>query len=110
MRFEALEDRSLMAALLNSPPLDMRIEAFDQFDNLRNGGPALFPPDPGGAAGPTQVLNIGNTSIQWFLKDGTKQFSSSMRNFFSPAGAYTDMFDPKAIYDQNTGRFVVMAL
>lgn len=109
--FESLEDRCLLAV---SPPLLSTIEGFNIDDNAFNTGSAfLEPPDPYGAAGPEHVVNIGNTSIQWFTKDGTQQFHTSLRNFFSGAGPVLDgdyLFDPKIVYDQYAERYVALVL
>ncbi len=89
-----------------------------------NGGSLFIPPDPHGAVGPDHVIVIGNCIIEWRPKLGitsTAEFQSSLKNFFSalpgsppgPAAGSTlstFTFDPKVIYDQYAGRFVVVAL
>jgi hypothetical protein len=89
---------------------------FDTNPRLNNGGLSI-PPDPDGAAGPNHVLNVVNTSIEWYLKDGTRQVSQSLRSFFTPAmpppgyvPPLTATFDPKVVYDQFANRFVVVTL
>ncbi len=69
-----------------------------------------IPPDPIGAAGPSHVVNIVNCSIEWYTKAGIQQNSQSNRSFFTSLGPTTDTFDPKVIYDQYAGRFVVVDL
>ncbi len=111
--FESLEDRCLLAA---SPPLLSTIEGYNIDDNAFNTGALVVqPPDPYGAAGPEHVVNIGNMTIQWFTKDGTQQFHTSLRNFFAPLRPVTStttdyLFDPKILYDQYEDRFVALTL
>jgi len=73
-------------------------------------GSWLIPPDPIGAAGPNHVVNVVNSSIEWFTKSGTNQSRQSLQNFFSSLSPLTHTFDPKVIYDQYADRFVVVAL
>ena len=89
-----------------------------------NAGSLFIPPDPHGAVGPDHVIVIGNCTIEWRPKVGitsTAEFQSSLKSFFSalpgsppgPAAGSTlstFTFDPKVIYDQYAGRFVVVAL
>ena len=86
------------------------------------GGTLFIPPDPHGAAGLDHLVIIGNVTIEWRPKVGissTPEFQSSIKNFFAalpgpPPGPGTTLgtftFDPKVIYDQYRGRFVVVAL
>lgn len=46
---------------------------FDQ--DASNSGYYHIPPDPIGAAGPTHLVSVTNTSIEWFTKAGVKQNS-----------------------------------
>lgn len=106
--FEALEDRRLLAV---SPPLLQTIEGFNVNDNAFNNNAALVqPPDPYGAVGPNHILNVGNQSLQWFTKAGGRQMETSLKNFFAPLNADYRIFDPKAVYDQHSNRYVVVAL
>lgn len=70
----------------------------------------LIPPDPIGAVGPSQVVNVVNTSIEWYTKTGTNQNSQSLSSFFSSLSPLTHTYDPKVIYDQYADRFVVVTL
>jgi hypothetical protein len=71
------------------------------------------PPDANCAVGPTHVINATNVIFQWRPKDAppdTPEFEQPLAYFFglvaSPADyAYTT--DPKVIYDQYAGRFVI---
>ena len=89
---------------------------FDQ--DASNSGYYHIPPDPNGAAGPNHLVSITNTSIQWFTKTGTLQYSNRLGknsttatgSFFESLSPLTGTFDPKVVYDQYNGRFVVVAL
>ena len=109
---ESLEDRSLMAILM-SPPLNTTIEAIDSDQNAyNNAGSLAQPPDNHGAVGPGHVLNVTNQSIQWFTKSGENQAHTSLTNFFQPLfpAPGRGPFDPKAMYDAESGRYIVIAL
>lgn len=109
--FETLEDRRLLATLPPSPNLLSSIEGFNIDDNAFNTGATyLMPPDPFGAAGPSHLVNVGNTSIQWFTKDGNLEYHTSLKNFFAPLRPDYGIFDPKVLYDQYANRFVVLTL
>lgn len=107
----------------NAPPLlAPAIECFNYDTNFALAGTRWVPPDPHCAVGPDHVIVIGNVTIEWRPKAGIAdlpEYQSSLRNFFidlpgPPAGPGTtlgtDCFDPKVIYDQYAGRFVVVAL
>jgi hypothetical protein len=106
---------------LTPPLLAAPIECF-HFDTnpLYNCTPAgcfrFIPPDPHCAVGPTHVVNVGNCLIEWRPKaapaDAPQYISSLMGFFGAPPGVIADPFgfDPKVIYDQYAGRFVVIIL
>ncbi len=107
----------------NAPPLlGPAIECFNYDTNTATAGTRLVPPDPHGAVGPDHVIVIGNVTIEWRPRSGIAelpQYQSSLKAFFlalpgPPAGPGTTLgtncFDPKVIYDQYEGRFVVVAL
>ena len=113
---ETLEDRCLLTA---SPALLSSVEGFSLTDDLFNTG--LFestPANPSGAAGPNHIVNVGNSTIQWFEKGAANpQTHTSLVNFFQPLRPLTHLlnpdaritFDPQVLYDQYADRFVVMA-
>ena len=71
------------------------------------------PPDPTLAAGPSHIVEMVNSTIAWFDKSGTKQFEAAIdgpNGFFGELGAGSFVFDPKCLFDQYSGRFVVTAL
>ena len=91
--------------------------AFD--DNSANIGGLFIPPDPIGAAGPDHVVSVTNVSIQFHTKTGTPLLDAvpgppvtgvSLAAFFAPLTPANPTFDPKVIYDQHAGRFVVVTL
>ncbi len=89
---------------------------FDQNASLN--GSYFIPPDPIGAAGPNHLVSVVNCAIEWFTKAGVKQNSQRLgRNsggivgsFFATLGPLTATFDPKVIYDQYNGRFIVITM
>ncbi len=110
---------------MGAPPLSApAVEGFNFTTNATYNLTYFIPPDPICAAGPLHVIDIGNALIEWRPKAGmtdTPQFIDDLRGFFSalPAPAPnpgpgttlgTFCFDPKVIYDQYAGRFIVIAL
>jgi hypothetical protein len=83
-------------------------------------GSLSIPPDSSGAVGPNHVVNVFNIGLQIFSKTGTQLSQVSLATFFTvavtppgyvnPTPPSGGMFDPKVIYDQEAGRFVVVAL
>jgi len=103
-----------------APPAGSLFEGINFNDNATNTGGSLFiPPDPIGAVGPNHLVSIVNTSIEWHTKAGVQQnsqgiglgpLSTAVGSFFLPLAPANALFDPKVIYDQHAGRFVVVAL
>ncbi len=92
------------------PPGDT-IAGPDFDTNITNTGGYMFiPPDPIGAAGPNHLVSVVNVTIEWHTKQGVEQNSQSLKSFFTSLSPLTFLFDPKVIYDQHAGRFVVVAL
>jgi VCBS repeat-containing protein len=75
-----------------------------------NAGFYHIPADPHGAAGLNHVINVVNTSIEIYQKDGTLVSSESLASFFSALSPATGTFDPKVIYDQFEDRYLVVTL
>jgi len=75
------------------------------------GATGYFPPDGGVAAGPLQVLEVVNSSINVYDKNGILLSSQTLNNFFSSLGTPGSdyLFDPSIFYDFFTGRFWVLA-
>ncbi len=93
-----------------SPGTEADFGAIDFDTDASNSGYYHIPPDPHGAAGPNHVVNVVNTSIEWYTKDGTNQHSGQLEDFFASLAPVNDGFDPKVLYDQYEGRFVVVTL
>jgi hypothetical protein len=82
-------------------------------DNIIENASLFIPPDPCGAAGPDRLLAVVNAGIECRDKVGNLIFRDSLHDFFLPLGPQTLgtlCFDPKVVFDQYTGRFVVVAL
>ena len=108
-----------------APSLQTSIECFSfDTDSTLNAGQHFIPADASCAAGPSHVMDTGNAIIEWRTKDylgSAPEFRSSLKSFFSalpaPApnpGAGTSLgtpgFNPRVIYDQYAGRFLVVVL
>ena len=76
----------------------------------------IIPPDPIAAAGPEHIVSIVNSSIEWYSKSGMLRFSRPLGDidrdddFFDVLNPQSRPFDPKVIYDQYAGQFLVIAL
>jgi hypothetical protein len=94
-----------------TPPI-ATIEACNFDDNaVENGGYLFIPPDPIAAAGPNHLVNVVNTMIEWYERStGVREHRDALQDFFGPTPLGTPTFDPKVIYDQYAGRFVVVTL
>jgi hypothetical protein len=84
-----------------------------QFPGITQTGWA--PPDPTLAVGPTHIVETVNSLIAFYDRDGNLEFSRQLGSagspgFFEPEGAGSFAFDPKCMYDHNTGRFIVVVL
>jgi hypothetical protein len=75
-----------------------------------NGGFLFIPPDPIAVAGPSHVVSVVNCMIEWRPKSGVAGTVQSLAGFFTSLTPANTLFDPKVIYDQYAGRFVVVAL
>lgn len=87
----------------------------DSDNNVSVTGGFLFtPPDNHVAVGPGHIVTVTNVAIQMHTKAATpnRVFNQSLRSFFSslsiPANNFT--FDPKVLYDNASGRWVVMTM
>jgi len=90
------------------------ITTFDgpDFDTnpIYNSGFYFIPPDPIGAAGTDRVISVVNCMIECRTKSGTLLWIDDLAGFFTSLTPTTFTFDPKVIYDQYEGRFVVVDL
>lgn len=78
------------------------------------GGFLFIPPDNHVAVGPGHVVTVTNVAIQIHTKAAApaRVFNQSLRTFFAtlaiPANNFT--FDPKVLYDDASGRWIVMTM
>ncbi len=107
------------AKLAAGPVLGVSFDALDFVaDGSYNGGYYHIPPDPIGAAGPSHVVCVVNTSIEWYTKAGVlaggkrlgKNATTVTGSFFESLSPLNGTFDPKVIYDQYASRFLVVTL
>ena len=72
-----------------------------------------IPPDPSGAVGTSHVCHVVNTAIHCHNKTtgvAATGFPKSMSSFFTSLSPANAGFDPKILWDQYEGRFVVVHL
>jgi len=84
------------------------------FEGRDNGGqPDGFlhrPPDPTVAAGPNHVITVVNSTINIYDKAGTPVLESSMDAWFASLTPPGGPFDPKIVYDAQSGHWMIIAL
>ena len=68
------------------------------------------PADPHIAAGPDHLITVVNVQIKFWNKDGDNLQTTHLNDFFGVPGGEPGTFDPKVIYDKDSGRFFVLAL
>lgn len=106
------EARPNREATLNPPSLVFDSLNFD--DNQSLAGSLFIPADPHIAAGPNHIVSVTNVAVRIHNKaTGAPVFSSSLRNFFTATGFTAPVnatFDPKVLYDQYAGRWVLVTL
>ena len=89
-----------------------RPRCYASFDGIGDTG--WIPPDPTLAVGPNHIVETVNSTVAWFDKaTGALQFaapfdSSGNPGFFEGVGAGSFCYDPRCLYDDIDGRFVVM--
>jgi len=93
-----------------SPEAITTFLGFDFDDNATYNGSYFIPPDPSGAAGSDRVIAVVNCMIECRTKTGTLLWIDDLKGFFTSLTPSTATFDPKVIYDQYEGRFVVVTL
>ncbi len=92
-------------------------------DNVEYNDLYFIPPDAIAAAGPDHVVSVVNAMVEWHAKGvppetfspgnstaAYLQYRNSLRAFFADLQPQTPTFDPKVIYDQYAGRFIVVTL
>ena len=69
-----------------------------------------LPPDCTLAAGPAHVLVSVNSSLALYTKAGVQVFQRTLTQWFANVAAGLTIFDPKALFDQHAGRWVLLAV
>ena len=105
---DRLDHENLKA--IQAPAMVTSFDAAGQATNITNTGNLFIPADTYGSVGTNHVMNVINTSVELYQKDGNGGFSGSLKNFFSPLNPVNATFDPKVIYDQYLNRWVVVTL
>ena len=80
------------------------------FEAIQNTG--WTPPDPDCAVGPNHIVVVANGEISFFDKLGNQTFATAIAGsggFWGSVGAGGFVFDPVALFDPHTNRFVVAA-
>ena len=78
------------------------------FNTITRQQTGFIPPDPIGAAGPNHLVDAVNANIQFYTKSGVQQDSKTLDTFFGQTASHF-LFDPKVLYDNSAGRFLVVA-
>jgi len=68
------------------------------------------PPDPTVAAGPNHVIAVVNSTIDIYNKAGGLVLESSMASWFASLTPPGGPFDPKVVYDAQSGHWMIIAL
>lgn len=108
----------IAAPLSRAPALDDRFAGLSNLDAISGpGGRDVIPPDTMGAAGPGHLVSLLNSQFGVFGKTtGLLQSSVvTLEQFWSSLDPATDnasrfVFDPKILYDTNSGRFIAVTL
>src|ERR1700730_9721638 len=98
---------SLVAAISGEIPAAAQ-SVGQSFEGLRMAG--FVPPDPHGAPGPNGVIAVANLRISYYSRTGTSVWGPVFFSTFMSSAGNTGLglSDPRAIYDQYTGRFFVI--
>lgn len=91
------------------PRVDKQFQSFQFADNFRLNGFYTIPPDPMGTASKSRLVAVVNVAVELRTKDGTLLDESGLRAFFGDL-ALGSPFDPKVVYDEHSGRLLVVAL
>lgn len=98
-------DPNFVAPAPTTPPLALGgIDGFQAFSST-----GWTPPDPDLAVGPSHIVAVVNGGIRIFDKGGNQSYSTSLVSFWSSVGAGGFVFDPVALFDPHTQRYVIAA-
>jgi hypothetical protein len=73
-------------------------------DNL-----AAWPPDTHGTVGPNHVMTMLNTQVRIQSRTGATNSTQSLSNWWSSAGTFSSVFDPRVLYDPDSQRWIATA-
>jgi hypothetical protein len=78
------------------------------FEGPNESDTLYIPPNPNIAAGPNYLVVLINSLIAIYDKSGNLQGGfTDLPTFFASLGVSGDVYDPRVIYDQNDGRFIM---
>jgi PKD repeat protein len=69
-----------------------------------------IPPDVSGVAGPNHVMEVLNTQVRVYFKNGTGAAAAVSLNGFWTSLGNPDCFDPKIYYDPYVGRWIFITV
>ena len=101
-------DPNFIAPVYFPPPL--AAGGTGGFEAIQNTG--WTPPDPDLAVGPNHIVAVANGEISFFDKLGNQTFATTIAGsggFWGSVGAGGFVFDPVALFDPHTNRFIVAA-
>jgi hypothetical protein len=101
-------DPNFVAPVYFPPPL--AAGGAGGFEAIQNTG--WTPPDPDLAVGPNHIVAVANGEISFFDKLGNQSFSDTIAGsggFWGSVGAGGFVFDPVALFDPHSNRFIVAA-
>jgi hypothetical protein len=97
-----------IGAPLTSGPVSSAPPLLTSFPGISATG--WFPPDCTLAAGPDHILVSVNATVGIYSKAGGAALTKTLTSWFSNVIANAKIFDPKAVYDQHAGRWVLLAV
>jgi hypothetical protein len=98
---------------VSTQQVGQHIDTGQGFPAWENSELAATPPDANLAVGPSKVVAAVN--LRWGIYDkftGARQFEVKLNDWFDPVLGETEtfVFDPKALYDHHSDRFVLAAV
>lgn len=98
-----------VGAPLSSGPVTTAPSLLVSFPGISATG--WFPPDCTLAAGPNHVLLSVNAAVSIYAKTGgAPALTKTLTSWFSNVITNAKIFDPKALYDQHAGRWILLAV
>lgn len=77
--------------------------------NGLNDNSTSIPPDVNGTVGPNHTIVTLNTQVRIQDKNGVNISTVSLNSFWSPIGGLTSTYDPKALYDHDADRWIIVS-